>query len=430
MDTKSKLYAGLIVAGLILVALAAPKPTYQKYPLQYPAEEYLTAFFAIGNAKPDFYVNTGHYEDRTFDGIISAIVMYDNRPSDPRTKVDLDRAIAALKVMRSRATDSNGDGLLDLDAAYGGGGTYSGIYSHGVQAQLFADMAAVIRKHNLDEHAATAADFETFVDSHLLPQILRTWKPYEAGTRPRGYFKVSTTEEKAVPYNQASGAVVALMTRGKATGRTEWVQVGQRYLNRYFDLNPIQNVNGTEYLAAKYYLYDAVSGETKDTATYQGYTDLSHLNFEFEMILRGYEEGLISGEQYQLIQNTISIMTLRGAKAKGRTTPVLNQNMQPPRKVWPDESVNIFEQTGLMYNLPRFANGNAQQYRDMEDITYALVLDGKLVGSYYSSLYRCVQDPRLNMQEFCSQNVRNGAFVYQVENMALRRAIANLFRFQ
>lgn len=420
--------AGLIViviAGAIALYFSQQKKLYPDYPLKYDEKMYFDAYKDIGDRAPDLHVADKTYIDRFYDGIESSLIMFNNFPDDPLYQVELDRVVRLMDVVRSRMTDSDGDGHLDFVSAYTYGKT---MYTHGSLTQLFVDTAAAIRKNKVEKYYDKATQYENLADNDLIPYMLRVWKPYEVNGRVRGYF--AADDGTAIPYNQASPGTLAILERGLSRNNPDLMMVAQRYANRYFDLNQIRDQNGTRYLSAKYYLYDNQSGEVLSSRVTNGLTDMTHLNFEFEFVQAAFENNLVSRDNYGLIINALHVMELQG-RVRGRDTPIFNQNMQPPRKVYPDERLNIFEQTGFIYNMIRFGIVDQPLFYDFEEILRDLIIDGQLSGAYYSSYYKCVQDPRYNYQEFCSQNVdpSTGAFAYQIEDMSTRRAIANLMRF-
>jgi hypothetical protein len=381
--------------------------------------------------KPDCYADQpdGYY-DRLFWCVESNLLFY--KQTDDITY--LDRAVSAVDkiTQASRFYDSNADGIKDLQGYYPN--SANGLYASGYLTQLTTDTWLTIKENKIEKYQDRLPKYEEVITEYI-KYFKARWKSYDSNNIELGYYLGSPSDTTAIPYNQGATATVAMYRYGKATNNAELKEIMRRYLNRFFTLNEVQNYQGTDFLACKYYLYDVNSGETKG-ATYEGYTDMSHLNLEFELILTGWEENYVSTDKYNLITNALKVMESKG-KIDNRETPLFYQSMQPPRKLWSDETGrNIFEQTGHIPNMIRFGATDQVLLKDMEEVLRNLELDGQLQGNYYTDLYKCVYLPNSMV---VGQETTAGYFIKpfcssgdtaRIENMEILYGIANLGRTQ
>lgn len=423
---------GSIVLVVLLAALAYSfwpdgSVAYPHVPSTYDYEKFhmQTARDIIARV-PDGYVDNQYFvEGRTWSFVQANLIFYENRGE----LEFLDNAVETLEKIRARASDSDNDGLLDFGEYYVHDGN---LITHGYLMQLFADTSHVIRKHDVKKYAELVDEYDDLVDKHLIPYYLKYWVAYDVSGEERGYFKHELSGNRAAPYNQPAAGAAAILRRGLDTQNEDYVEIAERYINRFFSVNEVKTYEGTSYISAKYYIYDADSPEERFQGIYDGFSDMSHLNAEFNFIIFAYESGLVSEHELGLITSALEVMKIE-AKVGSRSGPVFNWNMNPPRLVYADEPLNLFEQSGKIYNMVRFGIGAEDLVYDFEEILRNLEIDGRLQGDFYSSYYKCVVVPADQImgseidKEFCSGNP---VWVYRVEDMSVLLGIANLGRYQ
>lgn len=418
---------GILVMGLLVVGFLTysfwpeGEKQYPKLQTKYDYEDFhMEHALNILEQNPNGYVDNQKFVyTRPYWFIKGNLIFFDNR----KDMMFLDKAVELLDRIKARSTDTNNDGYLDFQSYYTDSHT---MHIHGRLTELYADAIHIIRDNNVRKYYDKADEYEEFVDDNLIPYGLQFWRTYEKEGISFGYYETTGDGGHAIPYNQGAGITSAILRRGLDTENNDYIEIGMRYLNRFFYLNEVHEYDGLKYLAAKYYLFDPDSGEKFSEAVTDRYTDVSHLNAEFNMILLGYENNFITDEQMQLITNALNVMKMQ-ARVGLRDTPVLNQVMGPPRKTYEDEAergINIFYQTGLVHNLIRFGIGDQNLVYDFEEILRNQEIDGELQGDYYSDFYRCVKDPRHGYLEFCASNP------ITTENTAIYLAIANLGRYK
>lgn len=437
---------GLGVTGVLIASLLPNEKIYPVVKSKYAYEDHLAHANKILELHPEGYVDTQDWiESRPYWFVTGLLELYDQR----KDMKYLDMAVEFLNKFESRCqTDTDSDGYNDCKSYY----TYdSNLRTAGYITDQFSRGVYIIKKNQVTKYQADADRWTLLLDNHFIPYFMQYWVPYVADGKQMGYFKPVLTGEnsnRADQWNRDAGFATAMVWKYKVTGNKQYLDVPQRLLNRYFDpinnprivyhwnstINPsLQYMDGKTYLSPPYTIFDPRSGEFNSCATCTGWscgpcglTDTSHLNAEFELVLVGYENGLITKQELQLLTNTIHIMMMEGY-VDSKKTPVLNDATTPPRLIFPDETnKNIFRQTGHMYNFIRFGILEPNLVYDMEEILHNLELHGQLMGNYYSEFYRCVKDPRLNMLEQCAQDNSEG----RIEDMEIFMAIVNLGRFQ
>ena len=376
--------------------------------------------------------NHGYIEDRPYQFIVAHLVMFENTGD----QAYLDQAVKNLNIIETRCqTDSDNNGFDDCKGYYWHDGTHR---TAGWVADMFARGAYIIEKHEVDEYLDDAARWGKLVDEEFFPYFETTWTPYEVNGEKLGYY-LKDSRGIAQQFNRVSGVGSAYIWRWKATEDDKFKDVPERMLNRYFNerVNPRLDFNGTPYISVLYSWYDPSSGEAwycdPSSEAANGYlcdgkTDSSHLNYEFEFIMVGYEEGLITEEELRLVSNSIKVMMSAGeGKVGDKSTPLLYDRMAPPRKMYLDEATerNIYRQTGTTYNFIRLGAMDEDLFYDFEEILHNNELSGQLNGNYFSEYYRCVKDPQNNFVEFCASDGE-----YRVEPEAMMLTIANAGRFQ
>lgn len=425
----------VIVGGILLWSHFQRETVYPHVKSKYDFEDvHLYHFENIVSLYPDGKIDQRDYvEDRPYQFIVAHLIMYDNT----KDMKYLDRAVTNMRIFESRCqTDSDGDGWLDCKGYY----TYDGTHrTAGWIADLFARASWIVQKNNVEKYADDAARWAQLVDDEFFPYFEQTWHPYEVEGEKLGYYD-KNDRGIAQQFNRVAGIGSAYIWRWKATGDDKYKDVPQRMLNRFFNerVNPrYTSPGGLTYFQSLYSWYDPLSGETwycdpeggaQNDYLCDGLTDDVHLNYEFDFIMSGYESGLISKDELDLVSSSIRVMMGSAGEGKvgDKSTPLLNHNMGPPRKMFLDEADtnNVYRQTGHMYNFIRIGAVDEELVYDMEEILHNNELAGQLNGNYFSSYYRCVKDPQNNFAEFCQE------YESRVEDMEVLLGIANLGRFQ
>ena len=122
-----------------------------------------------------------------------------------------------------------------------------------------------VSRQNLKPCKAHAKDYKELVDNNLIPYGLKFWKPYEINGDKRGYYLLGLSSTASDGYNRAAGMTAAILRRGLDTNSPAYIEIGQRYANRFFGVNELRdytgkiyqkgvavNVTGMKYVAAKY----------------------------------------------------------------------------------------------------------------------------------------------------------------------------------